>query len=355
MTDALTPFFDGHNDILYWLGEKGDADGGVRRFLNGDDDSHLDLPRARAAGLKGGLFAVYIESPHPDDDDVDSMEAAAYDMPLPPILELEYAQKRAVVMIDLLHNIVAKSNGAVCVCRSAADIRDSISNNVFAAVLHFEGAEPIDRDLKMLETYYEKGLRSLGPVWSRPTLFAHGVPFRFPGHPDTGEGLTDAGVALIKACNEMKIAIDLSHLNEKGFWDVARISKAPLIASHSNPHVLCRHSRNLTDRQLDAIKESGGLVGVNFITCFLREDGRLLEAKIEDIIRHADYLIDRLGVDGVGLGSDFGSAIVPSDLKNVSGLPRLAAAFTRAGYDEITLRKICCDNWINVLERTWGH
>lgn len=350
----MVPIFDGHNDILYWLGEQGDEDGGVRRFLSGDAAAHIDLPRAQAAGFKGGLFAVYVESPDPEDDDVNAMEAEIYDLPLPPQLELFYAQSRAETMITLLHNIVAQSNGALRLCRSAADIRNSIKANALAAVLHFEGAEAIDRDLTMLEVYYERGLRSLGPVWSRPTIFAHGVPFRFPGDPDTGPGLTDEGVALIKACNKLGIAIDLSHLNEKGFWDVARLSTAPLIASHSNPHALCRHSRNLSNRQLAAIKASGGLVGVNFITCFLRKDGRLLDTPMHDIVRHVDYLVDRLGVEGVGFGSDFGSVMVPSDLKDVSGLPKLIGSFREHGYDNVTLQKLCCNNWISVLERCWG-
>src|SRR5439155_17471941 len=142
-----------------------------------------------------------------------------------------------------------------------------------AAIMHIEGAEAIDPDLDSLEVFYQAGLRSLGPVWSRPNAFGEGVPFRFPGSPDTGPGLTPKGRELVRACNRLGILIDLSHLNEQGFWDVARLSAAPLVATHSCAHALCASSRNLTDKQLDAIKESDGMVGLNFAVCFLREDG----------------------------------------------------------------------------------
>ena len=108
-----------------------------------------------------------------------------------------------------------------------------------AAVLHIEGAEAIDPELEALEVFYAAGLRSLGPVWSRPNVFGHGVPFRFPSSPDTGPGLTDAGKELVRACNRLRIMLDLTHLNEAGFWDVAALTDAPLVATHSNVHALC--------------------------------------------------------------------------------------------------------------------
>ena len=165
-----------------------------------------------------------------------------------------------------------------------------------AAILHIEGAEAIDPDLHMLDVLYESGLRSIGPVWSRPNIFGHGVPFRYPSTPDTGPGLTDHGRALVRACNRLKIMIDLSHLNEKGFWDVAKLSDAPLVATHSNAYALCHHSRNLTDRQLAAIRESRGMVGVNFATAFIRPDGQRSEqTPLEQMVRHIDYLIEHVG------------------------------------------------------------
>ena len=143
-----------------------------------------------------------------------------------------------------------------------------------AAIFHIEGAEAIDANFKTLDVLYESGLRSIGPVWSRTNIFGHGVPFRFPSTGDTGDGLTEAGKKLISYCNERRVLIDLSHLNEKGFWDAAKLSKAPLVATHSNAHAICPSSRNLSDDQLKAVRDSGGMVGLNFASGFLREDGR---------------------------------------------------------------------------------
>jgi membrane dipeptidase len=140
----------------------------------------------------------------------------------------------------------------------------------------------IDPNFEVLDVLYEAGLRSLGPVWRRSNAFGHGVPFLCPSSPDTGPGLTDLGKELIGACNRLGILIDLSHLNERGFWDVAAISNAPLVATHSNAHALSPHARNLTDKQLTAIGETGGMVGVNFATSYLRPDGR----------QHADTPVD---------------------------------------------------------------
>jgi membrane dipeptidase len=334
---------------------KNEADGGVTSFLEGDGAGHIDLPRARAGGFAGGLFAVFVPPEEPDADRDDIMRKAEYDVPLPQRSELGYAQRFALGMIALLFRLERHSGGNLRVCRSVADIRSATEAGALAALLHIEGAEPLDTDFKMLEVLHSAGLRSLGPVWSRPNVFGHGVPFRFPSPPDTGPGLTDAGKALVKACNELKVLVDLSHLNEKGFWDVAALTDAPLVATHSNVHALCPHSRNLTDRQLAAVRDSGGVVGVNFAAGFLRADGRMVaDTPLDEIVRHADYLIERLGVEGVALGSDFDGAIIPKDMGTVAGLPKLVEAFRAAGYDEATLRKLCFENWLGVLERTWG-
>jgi membrane dipeptidase len=136
---------------------------------------------------------------------------------------------------------------------------------------------------------------------------------------------------------------------------VAALSDAPLVASHSNAHALCPHSRNLTDRQLDAIRASGGLVGVNFATSFLRPDGRRdPNTALSDVVRHVDHLIGRLGEDGVGLGSDFDGATVPAPIGDAAGLPHLADALREAGYGEALLRKVVWENWLRVLGATWA-
>lgn len=245
--------------------------------------------------------------------------------------------------------------GAWKLCRSTAEIRDSMEKGIFAAVMHMEGCEAIDVDLVALETFYAAGLRSLGPVWSRNNVFAHGVPFAYPSSPDTGPGLTDAGFALVRECNRLGIVIDLAHITEKGFWDVAKTSDQPLVASHSNAHALTPVARNLTDKQLDAIKESRGIVGLNYATAMLREDGRSdADTPIEVMIRHLDHLIKRVGIDCVGLGSDFDGATIPADIGDAAGNQKLIAALRNVGYGEADLAKLCRENWLRILASAWG-
>lgn len=216
-------------------------------------------------------------------------------------------------MSSTLLRIEAASAGQAQICHSGADIRHCMATGTLAMVLHIEGAEALDPDLELLDILYAAGLRTLGPLWSRPNIFGDGVPFRFPSSPDIGSELTETGLHLVKACNAKRIMVDLSHMDEKGFWQTARISDAPLVASHSNAHALCAQSRNLTDKQLDAIRESNGFVGVNFGTAFLRADGKKdPNATVEEIVHHVDYLLNKLGEDGVGFGSDFDGTTVPA-------------------------------------------
>jgi membrane dipeptidase len=247
------------------------------------------------------------------------------------------------------------SQGQFRVCRTAAEIADCIAQGTVAGVLHLEGAEAIDPEAQVLDAFHALGLRSLGPVWSRSNCFGYGVPFRFPSGPDIGPGLTDAGRHLVKGCNRLRILIDLSHLNAAGFDDVAALSDAPLVATHSAAQAITASSRNLTDSQLRRIAESDGLVGVNFATIFLRRDGRRPPGRgWSPLLRHLDHLISILGEDGVGFGSDFDGTILPSAIGDVTGLPALQAALGRHGYDAPLLRKLCHANWQSVLRRTWG-
>jgi membrane dipeptidase len=254
-----------------------------------------------------------------------------------------------------LFRLEAESAGAAKVVRSAAELRQCLENGTFAMELHFEGAEAIDPDFDALAVYHQAGLRSLGITWSRPNRFGFGVPFQFPATPDTGPGLTDLGKELVRQCNRLRIMIDLSHLNEAGFWDVAAISDAPLVATHSNVHAICAATRNLTDRQLDAIRDSDGIVGLNFNCGFLHPEGaRESSLDLGVMVDHLDALIARLGDDKVALGSDFDGATMPEGIKDVSLLPNLLDAMRARGYDDATMRKIAYENWLRVMEQTWG-
>jgi len=350
------PIFDGHNDVLFRLLRRGGTDA-PRAFLEGEGKGQLDFPMARQGGFAGGLFAIFVPSangaigPNAEAPSQNASSGAA----LPPALELMPAQDAVFAMVSLLLCIERESQGRVRVCRSADDIQEAMEDGLLAPVMHIEGAEAIDPNFEVLDVLYEAGLRSLGPVWSRSNAFGHGVPFLCPSSPDTGPGLTDLGKELIGACNRLGILIDLSHLNERGFWDVAAISNAPLVATHSNAHVLSPHSRNLTDKQLTAIGETGGMVGVNFATSYLRPDGRQdADTPVDLVIEHLEHILKHVGEDGVGFGSDFDGAKVPAGVGNAAGLQNLVEIMRRRGYGEPLIEKLCHRNWLRVLGQTWG-
>jgi membrane dipeptidase len=349
------PVIDGHNDFLLRLLRAPERRETI--WLEGDGKGHLDLPRMRKGGFAGGFFAIFVPSPSdPALAALDAqMDAPPYDMPLPEMVPLSYAQNVALSMAGHLFWMERAAGGAFRVCRTAADLKDCLDTGVIGGILHMEGAEAIDPDLNALAAFHSMGLRSLGPVWSRPIRFGQGVPFRFPSSPDTGPGLTEAGKRLVRECNRLRILVDLSHLNEAGFNDVAAISDAPLVATHSNAHAVTPSSRNLTDRQLAMVRDSGGLVGLNFATVFLRRDGRRSpEMGWSPVLRHLDHLIETLGEDHVGFGSDFDGATLPIGIGDVTGLPALLAALRSHGYDRPLLEKLCHRNWLAVLERVWG-
>jgi membrane dipeptidase len=348
---APIPFFDGHNDFLLRLAKELEKRKDL--WLGDTGTGHLDLKRMKQAGFAGGLFAIYVPSPNTGLDYMALMKQAPFEVPLPDLMTEAMAQPMALAMAGHLHWMERAAPDDFKVCRSAKEVRATFGTDRITGVMHMEGAEAIGPDLDALHLFYDLGLRSLGPVWSRPTVFGHGVPFKFPGDPDTGPGLTEAGKDLVRLCNELGILIDLSHMNSAGFDDVAKLSTAPLVATHSNVHALCATPRNLTDRQLARIRESGGIVGLNYAVGFLREDGMgSADTGLDVMVRHVDYLIEKLGEDHVGLGSDFDGCTVPNEIKDVTGVPKLLQALADHGYDAALLRKLASENWLACLERT---
>lgn len=342
--------FDGHNDAVQHLAE---YRAGGRDFLTRSDDGHLDLPRAREGGLVGGLFAMFAKPERPPVEDL-SKTATGYEVRLAEALDPDFARHRIDRQIDALSVMVGRSGGQISWATTVEEIEAGQHNGSFVIVLHMEGAEAIGPDLGNLARLYAAGMRSLGPVWSRPNVFGHGVPFAYPRSPDTGPGLTDAGKHLVRACNLLGIMIDLSHLNERGFWDVAALSTAPLVATHACAHAICPSTRNLTDRQLDAIRESNGVVGFNLCVNDVRPDAHLDEnTPLDMIVRHIGYLVDRLGEDRVALGSDFDGAVMPRPIRDASGLQHLVGALRDHGFGDATVRKLALENWLRVFRLTW--
>ena len=348
---GVLAIFDGHNDAVQHLREYR-ADG--VDFLVRGETGHLDLPRAREGGLAGGLFATGVFPKSSPRDNV-RLTADGYEVTMAPPVELAEAKREIALQIAALRAVAARSGGALRMVTTVAAIEAARAEGALAAVLHLEGAEAIGPGLEELGDLYEAGLRSLGPVWSRANVFGHGVPFAYPRSPDTGPGLTEAGERLVRGCHELGVMVDLAHLNEAGFWDVERLGRAPLVASHTCAHAVCPSTRNLTDRQLHAVRDSDGLVGMNFSVSDVRPDGAADAATpLGMVVAQIRHLVDRLGIDRVGLGSDFDGATVPEAIGDARGLPRLVEALRAAGFGEAEVRKIGWENWMRVLRLTIG-
>ena len=328
--------FDGHNDTLYqlWRRDRFDA----RYFFDPQNSFAISERTARQGHFAGGFFAIF------------SPSDLSLDATVPTSAEKALSDSRE--MLSIAHKLDAHDSGRFSICRDSHSLATAMSENNIAAILHIEGAEALGQGCAYLPELYEKGIRSIGPLWSRKNIFGEGVPFDFPGTPDIGAGLTEAGKTLVSLCNELSILLDVSHLNEAGFWDVARLSDKPIMATHSNAHALCPSPRNLTDKQLDAIAEQGGIVGVCFATAYLRADGRKqADTDLSLIVEQLDYLITKLGEDHVALGSDFDGAVLPSALASCASLPHLIQRLYASGFDDALVTKICSDNWLGYLNR----
>ncbi|MBM43504.1 MAG: peptidase [Phycisphaerae bacterium] len=348
------PILDGHNDTL------------TRLFPPADDtscgiddrrgDGHIDLVRARQGGLAGGFFAIFIPSLGEGTsheitaNDGTTLEAGCFEP-----LDHAPARAQAESVLDRMEAMLEGAEDRIRLVRTVADIEQCMVDGAMALILHYEGVEMLSEDLSELEADYARGLRSLGPVWSRSNAFAHGVPFAFPCTPDIGPGLTSAGKDLVRRCNDLGIMLDVSHMNYRGFMDLAGLTNAPIIATHCGVHAICASSRNLLDDQLDLVRESNGIVGVNFHVGFLRPDGANdEETPLSVIADHLDYMVERMGIEHVALGSDFDGALMPAPLGDCAGLPSLMDVLANRGWSDESLHALGTGNWLRVLRDTWA-
>lgn len=356
MSEPMTPVFDGHNDTLLRV-YRADPEKPFN-FFQENATGHLDLPRARKGGLVGGIFAIFTPTPEDSPERAELWETefidGGYRQKLRSAIDPQYARAFTDAVVQRVNALEEESNGALKLARTSAEVENCIERGILALVLHFEGAEAIREDLSNLHGYYERGLRSLGLVWSRPNRFATGVPFAYPASPDTGPGLSQAGRALVQACNQLGIIIDLAHINEKGFWDVANLSSAPLVVSHADVHAICRSTRNLTDAQIDAVGRSGGLIGLNFEPIQITENANpSADVPLAQLVKHVDYIAGRIGVDHVAFGSDFDGTNMPAELGDAAGLQKLVQALRAGGYDQAAVEKIAYRNWLRIFSETW--
>lgn len=197
--------------------------------------------------------------------------------------------------ISELKRLCAQDPGRLAVATTAADLR-SIPDGVTRFLLHLEGASPLEGNMASLETLYELGVRSMQPTWNVRNELGDGVHERA-----TGGGLTRFGVAVVQRMEQLGMQIDLSHISETGFWHVLKVSKGPVVVTHANASSVYEHPRNLTDEQVRAIAERGGVIGVHTLPTFVGGN----PPTIDGLVTHVARLVDVAGIDHVGFGGDF--------------------------------------------------
>ena len=320
---------DGHNDSLRRALE---ADGG---FLAGGE---LSLPGAAAGGFRAGLFACFA---FPIDFDFgDTPTDRPPDPVMPDPFEREPAREQTSRMLAIAAELEAAAPDRFRIARSHADLVSALDGGPLTAVLHLEGAEAVDPSLSDLEAWVTRGVRSIGPVWSRRNAFAEGVPFAYGVSPEAGSGLTDAGRALVRRCASLRVLIDLAHMNGPGFWDVARLELAPLVVSHTAAWAIAPTARNLTDEQLREVGRSGGVVGLTFHIGDLRRDGLYdPDFGLDVLVDHLAHIASVAGMQSVALGSDFDGAVMPACMRDASALPTLLDALSARGFSDCRGRR----------------
>lgn len=254
------------------------------------------------------------------------------------------AMKRAVQIIDTFYKEIEAYPGEITLCRNYKEIEKAFKNSKIAAFLSIEGGEALQGELSALRIFYRLGVRSICLTWNHRNEIADGVAEGI-----TGGGLTSFGRTVVHEMNSLGMLIDVSHISEKGFWDVLELSDAPIIASHSNAQVLCSHRRNLSDKQIQAIKSNGGVIGVNLYPSFLNNTGT---ASLKDVMNHIEYMVALIGEDHIGLGADFdGIETTPSDILGVQDLELLFNELAKLNYSEEFIGKFAGGNFLNVIKK----
>lgn len=337
----MLKFIDGHNDLLLnlWLNYPENLD----QFFYKISPGHLDFPRIQASNLGAALCAIFIPP-------------AEYIQRYYPLHAQKLADPLEVMFqqLAILKRIAELSEGRAEVCLTVKQLRSCLERGVFAMVAHIEGAGALDTEGIALAKFYAAGVRSVGPFWNRVNQFGEGVIGGFPGSPDSGAGLTAVGKKLIRQLNQYRMLVDVSHMNERAFWDTVEISDAPIVATHSSVYQLCQQPRNLTDEQLRAIQHSDGLVGINFGNAFIRADGqRNSNTALGILADHFCHVAELIGARHLALGSDFDGVCVPKELGDVTGLPKFFTLLQQRGFSNTMLNAIAQDNWLRTLESIW--
>lgn len=329
-------------------------------------DAHLDLAgdvfNKRKEGKRKVIESYYLDSFKAGGIDVVVSSLFIDDNYLP-----EMALRYALDQISALLEDIEESREKIMLCKGYNDILNAKAKGKQAILLSFEGVEPIGNDLSLLRIFYELGVRILGLCWSRRNYAADGCSFSSIKE-DKGGGLTDFGIELVKKAEELGMIIDVSHINDQGFFDTVKTSQGAIIASHSNCRTLSHIKRNLTDEQIKAIASSGGVIGINAVSIIASDDEK---ADVDILVEHIKHIKNLVGVKHIGLGFDLCDQILNSTdsheitidgicrthydlIQGHRNLYKLTEALLSQGFEEAEIEMIYGKNFLNVFQKYLG-
>lgn len=310
-------FFDAHCDSVL------DVLSGARSLCEISEKGHLDIPRLKIGGINVQIFAVFVRPEWYHD-----------------------AAHMTLKTITVLKKELEKCPGDISFSKSIFDAERALQNGKIAALLSIEGGEALQGDLDMLRIYRELGVTSLILTWNNRNLIADGAMDH-----KSGGGLSDFGLQVIEEMARLGMVVDIAHISPKGFWDVIKVTKKPLIVSHTLPRTFMDTPRNLDDEQIKAVADNGGVMGVTFY--FSSYGGK--EGSISTVLDAIDYFVKKAGVDHVGIGSDFdGYSGNVSGMKSCLDMINITRGLVERGYCDDDIEKILGRNFVRVFKDVNG-
>ena len=325
------PYFDAHCDTIYRCMMTGgevtldfgeDAEEQKRFFAKcgclRENEGHIDLMRGRQFARCGQFFALFFDAADAPEDGM-------------------WAQCRR--LHDCFVQEMETNADLICHCCTGAQIDRAVKNGKMAALLSIEGADLIECDVHKIKTVADWGVRFLNPVWNRANALSG------TNSQERERGLSDKGRDFIRQMERCGIYADVSHLSDRGFWDLCRMTARPIVASHSNSRALCDHPRNLTDDQFRAIRDTGGVVGMNFYSHFIGK-----QPSVDDLVRHIEHFLAMDGEKTVCMGGDLdGCEELPQGMQGMEDVPKIWQALEERGYPRPLLEDLFWNNLRKLL------
>jgi len=287
---------------------------GVRSELG-----HVDIPRLIEGGVNCQVFAISSERRR----------------------KPSYPLRTALEMIERFYSECDENKNWIEPVFNYKQIQETVEQGKIAAILSIEGGDVLEGSPEILRIFHRLGVRMIGIVHSLRNLLADGVKDK-----RTGGGLSELGVKVVESLNNLGMILDISHLSDAGFWDILTLTESPFIASHSNSGAVCEHPRNLSDDMIQALADKGGVMGMNFAPSFVHPT----HATVDRLVDHIDHIVDLVGPDHVGLGSDFdGIPSTPEGLEDVTKMPNITRELLNRDYSKDDISKILGGNHLRLI------